>query len=131
MIIPDFKDRCQHIPGNHGADAQGQAADAAHQGEDNATHGQAADEGTRMVDEVRRQYQNRHHIGIHDVHVHADGHIGKAHGNDDEGRRKTAESCRNRRAGGENALDIGLGAEDADDDREKIGHGRFKSPAKE
>ena len=55
----DFCDGHDDIMGNHGANAQGQAADAADEGKKDAAHGQTADEGGAVIDKVGRENQNR------------------------------------------------------------------------
>lgn len=45
--------------GNHCANAQGQAADTADEGKKDAAHGQTADEGGAVINQIRRENQNR------------------------------------------------------------------------
>ena len=105
----------------HCADAERESADAAHEGEHDAAHGDAADERSRVRKKVGGQCEDGRDVGRGRVHVDADDRARQPDGDDDERGGECTDSCRAWVGSGEDGLDVGLRGDDADDEREESG----------
>ena len=116
----------EDVAREHRADAERQAGNRADQGEHDAAHGDAAEQGCLLRQEVRRQREDRHDLRMRRAHVDADHRAGQSDRQADERCRKGRDGCRARIRGREDGLDVRLRAEHADDDgrevREDVAH---------
>ena len=114
LAVRYFQQLPENIPGEHGADAQGESGNRADDREDDAAECDTAKPYRLVLQQIDGQDQDRLQVWLHGVHVHTDGCAGQAYRNYDErGYKGTNRGC-TRIRGREDGLDVGLRAEHAD-----------------